>query len=274
MGKGSQGKLDNGNEMIRRAFLVRLRSSYSPRKAFTLIELLVVIGIIGVLIAILLPALEKAREQAINLQCANNLRTFGQSLSLYSNENHGSYPRTRYVPGAPLTFGTAPGAPDPFGPGGPSPNDVTAALFLLVRTQNVPLRMFVCPYDDVNAWESDPAPFPGSRSNFTDYKKNLAYSIANPYPSTSASDSGYSFTNHMRAGFAVAADMNPGTGGDKNSESHEDRGQNVLYADGHVLWENSPNVGLEGDNIFTSKTGAVIASPVDGSDSVLLPTQP
>jgi prepilin-type N-terminal cleavage/methylation domain-containing protein/prepilin-type processing-associated H-X9-DG protein len=244
------------------------------RRGFTLIELLVVIGIIGLLIAILLPALERAREQAISLKCANNLRTIGQSLSLYSNENHGNYPRTRYVPDAPLAFGTNPAAPDPFASTGPSPNDVTAALFLLVRMERLPVEMLVCPYDDQNAWEKDPPPDAANRSNFTNYRKNLGYSFANPYPSKAAAAARYTFTNHLPAYFAVAGDMNPGTGGTTNSENHEGRGQNVLYADGHAEWQDGVLVGVDRDNIYTAKDGSVIASPIDATDSVLLPVQP
>lgn len=242
-------------------------------KAFTLLEIIIVVGIIGLLIAILLPAIEKAREQAIQLKCANNLRTIGQALAIYANENHGNFPRTRYVPDAPLTFGTNPSATDPFRAGGPADNDVTAAVFLLIRIERVPSEMFVCPYDDENHWEPDRAPDLANRSNFTDYKKNLGYSFANPYPSAAAASAGYSFTSHMRGAFALAADMNPGTGGTENSENHEERGQNVLYADGHVQWEDGTRVGIDQDNIFVNRRGVVVGSPVDPNDSVLLPAQ-
>src|SRR5438105_3121722 len=62
------------------------------RKAFTLVELLVVIGIIALLMAILLPSLSKARENAIRVQCASNLRQWGQAYHQYANENKGCFP--------------------------------------------------------------------------------------------------------------------------------------------------------------------------------------
>jgi len=114
---------------------------------FTLVELLVVIGIIALLISILLPALNKARQQGQWANCLSNLRQIGQGMLLYAGENKGYYPRP--------ASGSFLHQPDDFiywqevGAGGsppPNPDDSPLAGLLNVKGERLK-QLFRCPSD-------------------------------------------------------------------------------------------------------------------------------
>lgn len=73
---------------------MRRHTEHHPvdRRGFTLIELLVVISIIALLIAILMPALAKAREQARTIQCASQVRQLSVAMTLYASDNDDTLP--------------------------------------------------------------------------------------------------------------------------------------------------------------------------------------
>jgi prepilin-type N-terminal cleavage/methylation domain-containing protein len=133
------------------------------KRAFTLVELLVVIGIIAILVGILLPTLNMARQRAYNVQCLSNLRACGQVLHLYASQNRGYFPPMSLqspetlVAGGLITGADAPAVTPPLR----YPN-VRDALARIVNPKSEPsatpfspggLHIFYCPSNFF--WDGD-----------------------------------------------------------------------------------------------------------------------
>ena len=203
------------------------------QKGFTLIELLVVVSIIALLVAILLPALSKARDQAKRVVCSANVRAIHIMLQLYAQDHQDRYPEHGYEVNAYLyTF-----------------NQYSwrawrrGSLYdLVVGGYADDAEVFFCPDSGGNggveiSWPSASAPYPGDRfwGNYSYFGStrdlnlrivgDLGHCSGNAHKTSSPPDA------------VLAADFFQMWHDDEPySHNHKGRGGNTLFNGGHVVW--------------------------------------
>ncbi|HBC87502.1 MAG TPA: hypothetical protein DCZ94_11150 [Lentisphaeria bacterium] len=185
------------------------------KNIFTLIELLVVIAIIAILVAMLLPALKNAQEQARRISCVNNLKQFATATYAYTDDNGG------HLPGRGSTF-----------------SDIYHRIVAAAYTTG-----------DMDTWQHgafNPDYIPGKDVYYCPSCKNTNYDSSRwkvvssygyyiPYPG--ADNSKYKRLSDLPSGYTPASlfllsDLVMGATG---TTWHLPRAYNVMYYDGHAI---------------------------------------
>jgi prepilin-type N-terminal cleavage/methylation domain-containing protein/prepilin-type processing-associated H-X9-DG protein len=232
--------------------------------AFTLVELLVVIAIIGILIAVLLPALARARAQSSQLQCASILRQWGQAFQIYAVEFQGVVPHSGDETRNPFPFS------DTYDPN--YPQDECSYINLLPPLMHRPTwssypngqkptgDIWQCPLAAAALLADTYYDYTASVTGFHSYAMNEFLDSAPPiYPyffnmakakapsltllmfeitlNPKACNGGTSVSISCNSGYYP--DDGPGDFSDRHPHQKGQLGGNLMMLDGHVEWTNS-----------------------------------
>ena len=245
--------------------------------------------IFGLILGILLPALLHARQKEFRMACGTNLSGIGKAMQIYANDYDDVFPRSGgkdSIWAGHIPDWWAENRFDAYGlnaDGSGGKGSISSCFYLLVKYYEVTPKSFLCKGDVgvtqfnttrdfqlIDLWDFGIEP-----------STHCSYSYHQPF-------SRFPLTTSGEPGLAVAADRNPWLiapgadpknialynpdGGRKaeragNAVTHQENGQNVLFMDGHVGFEQRPFCGVNDDNIYTYWDGGDIrigAQPIVG----------
>jgi prepilin-type N-terminal cleavage/methylation domain-containing protein/prepilin-type processing-associated H-X9-DG protein len=218
------------------------------RSGFTLIELLVVIAIIGVLIALLLPAVQSAREAARRAQCVNNLKQIGLGLHNY-HSSHNAFPPGRMTPdiikgGVPNLVGPTSYSLTnaPYSPG-------TWTGIYSVHCHILPFMEQTAAYNALN--------FAGPNLG---QLQDAGGAVVSP------NYTAYTLTSAV---FLCPSDPNGGAGPGGENNYRANFGGSTPYAGGGIRPDNTPRPGSD-NGAFTYGPGITIAQMLDGTSNTAM----
>jgi len=269
----------------------------------------IIIPIFALIFSLWIILFPRTRSTAFRMVCGTKLSGIGKAMLIYANDYDDEFPHAGGR--SNTTWGTrvkwnAPTRHEAYGLDSDSTGGnitVSSSLYLLVKYAEVEPKSFVCEKDKkvnefepakykvrdrelIDLWDFGPEPW-----------KHCSYSYHMPYGK-------YALTISNHPGMAVAADRNPwmpslgwkvkdiskfNPDGDRdaikagNSFPHKNEGQNVLFIDSHVEFENTPFCGVDEDNIYTYQDGGDIrrgslpqigSQPANRADSMLVNDPP
>jgi prepilin-type N-terminal cleavage/methylation domain-containing protein len=253
------------------------RSDRRCRGGFTLVELLFVIGIIALLVGILVPSLQKVREQTLRLQCGSNVREIARACRSYMMEDR----MHRESVGGLMPAGKP--EADPFDPD----NGNIMGLRILLETQLIAAGTLVCPTaaKDLDhaepRLEQDDDDLVLKNDKFINRAGQTTCSYGYLSMIAKSDDAKKvrrkSTIHHLPSSMIVVGDSNPRVefngsfddNDEENSENHAGQGQNVGLLNESVEWIESPTE--MGDDIYTSAKGENSVERDTVEDVLLIP---